>query len=311
MKISHIYKKYKKKIIRFTFIAASILSYIIIVQLFSVFVDTMTTIFMYLSSLSILLGLFIISKLKKSFSKKIKDLENFKNLDDNLKIKTISTTVDSLLKNETSWIEFYESQIHQFIRIKSKTSFYIIIKILLFISLSIIVILFITSFSIVSVEISLIISNIISLLQYIFIIPLIVTDLYINSGKTVYRYAKKSLNYIKKRNRLIYHNSKLIFGNNESFKAQLNIFNDRVDDFNKILTPFSNYIKEFELITILGIFINILLIVNIEIFYIPFIYIGALYLIYIREQVKTNHKIRRTELYKQIESDLDTLAFSN
>ena len=166
MKICHIFKKFKQKIKRFAFIVALIISYIIIVQFMSVFVDILTTIFMYLSSLSILLGLFIISKLKKSFLKKMKELENFKNLDNNLKINTISTTLDRLLKNETSWIEFYESQIHQFIRVKSKTIFYIIVRIFLFISLSIIVILLILSIKLVSGEIYLIISNIISLFKF-------------------------------------------------------------------------------------------------------------------------------------------------
>ena len=156
----------------------------------------------------------------------------------------------------------------------------------------------------------LIISNIISLFQYIFIVPLIFTDLYINSGKTIYRYAKKSLNYIKKRNKLIYHNNRLRIGNFENFKVQLNNINDRIDDFNKILTPFSNYIKEFEIITILGIFINIFLVVNFEYFLIPFLYLSILYIIYITDHVKTNRNIKRTKLYKQIESDLDFLAFS-
>lgn len=310
MKSCQFFSKYKQKIKRITFSIALIISYIIIVQILSIFVDTLTTIFMYLSSISILLGLFIINKLQKSFSKKRQEVENFKKLEEDVKTTTISTTLDRLIKYETSWIEFYESQIHLFITIKSKTLFYIIIKILLIISLLIIIILLVISVKLVSGEINVILTHIISLFQFVFILPLIFIDLYINSGKRIYRYAKKSSNYIKKRNKLIYYNSKLINGNFESHKIQLNEINTRIDDFNKIITPFSNYIKEFEIITILGIFINIFLVVSFELFLIPLFYLSILYLIYILDHIKKNHEIKTTKLYQQIESDLDLLAFS-
>ncbi|KKL97389.1 hypothetical protein LCGC14_1834980 [marine sediment metagenome] len=305
MKISNIFNKFSQKTKRITFIVILIISYITIVQFISVFVSTMTTIFMYLSSFSILLGFIIQNKLKKYYSKNMK----VEKLDDKLQTNTISITLDRILNNETIWIEFYESQIHQYIRIKTKSSFYIIIKIFLFISLSIIVIFLIIMIILVSGETNLIIFNIISLLQYLFIIPLISTDLYINSGKTIYRYAKKSLNYIKKRNKLIYHNSKLRTSNYESFKIQINNINNRIDDFNKIFNPFSYYIRDFEIITIFGIFINIFLVVNFDYFLIPLLYISILYMIYIIDHVMTNNKIKKDKLYKQIESDLDLLTF--
>lgn len=307
MKISQNLNKIKQNIKRITFFIALIISYIIIVQFLSIFVDIITTIFMYLSSFGIFLGLFIINRLKKSFLKKMTDLKNFKNLDDNFNISAI---VDRLIKNEISWIEFYESQIHQFIRIKAKTSFYIIVRIFLFISLSIIVVLLIISIKPVSLEINVIISNIISLLQIVFLLPLIVIDLYINSGKMTYRYSKKTSNYIKKRNKLIYHNTRLRIENKESFKVQVNNIEERIDDYNKILTPFSNYIKEFDIITAIGIFINIFLVVSFEYFWIPLLYLSIIYLSYIVEHVRTNRKVKRTELYQQIESDLDLLTFS-
>lgn len=309
MKIVRNFKfKITQKIKRRDFIIVLVFSYILFVQFFSIFVSLITVIFMYLSSFSILLGLFFRSKLIKSITKNVQ-VENYKDLDDKVKEETNSKRLDRLLKNELLWIEFYESRVHQYICIKRKTSFHLV-RFFLFISLFIIIILFTIMIKIVNEEANLMILNTISLIQYLLVIPLISTDLYINSGKTLYRHAKSSLNYFNKRIKLIYRNSKLRIDNYESLEIQVNIINDRIDDFNKLINPFSYYIKEFEVIAIFGIFFNVFLIANFEYFLIALLYLSILYLIYIVNQIKINYKLKRSELCKQIESDLDLLVLS-
>jgi len=308
MKIVRNFKfKITQKIKRGALIIVLFISYILFIQFFSLFVDLITVIFMYLSSISVLLGIFIRSKLIK-FMANNAQIENYDDIDDKVKEEPNSKILERLLNNEVIWIEYYESRIHQFICIKRKTSFRLV-RFFLFISLFIIIILFIIAINFVSGEVNLIILNIIYLLQYLFVIPLIFANLYINSGKTLYRYAKNSLNYFNKRIKLIYRNSKLRIDNYESLEIQINIINDRIEDFNKIINPFSYYIKEFEIIAIFGIIFNVFLIANFEYFLIALLYLSILYLVYIADHIKTNRKLKRSELYKQIEFDLDLLVF--
>ena len=298
------FEKNKLKLRNIFVVIIIVIVSIAFIQFFSLFVNEITTIFMYLSIICVYLGVFFVIRLEKSFVKINEKIKKFSEVD------SIYNSLSHLLENEEEWIEFYENETHLYISRKS-TFFYQIINVLFFIVVSIIVILqTIAIFSVFEGKMDLILLNTIQLLLYVFFFPLFIIKMLLHKEKYLYQNAKKVLNYIKKRNMLIFYNKNIQNEKYKELKERIGIINLRIENFNRIFNPISYYIKD--LIAIISLIISVLFnIQGFEYFIIMIFYIIIFYLPYIIFFIKSWFDMKKSIFFKQIGSDLDIIAFAD
>ncbi len=247
---------------------------------------------------------------------------NFKGFEEEIDVNNrvtkdkISTFLQLILQNTFKWIESFELQMNLFIRSKrNKRS--ILLKILLYISVLILSIMM-TSFAYLNLDSSWYV--IIHIFNYIFLLPLLSLDINVNKPKILYRYSKKTLNYIKRRIYLIFQNHKIknTLDDVEQVEKILYDLTKRIENFNKLFKPTSNYLREFEVIGIIGlivgVFLNPFIITNIDFHIFSLLLISLIpfplifYLFYLLLHHKINSVIIKSEINKRIESLLDKLT---
>lgn len=248
------------------------------------------------------------------------NFNDFKNkIDDKSLINKdkISTFFKLILQNTSNWIEYYELRMNLFIR-SNRRKRSILMKILLYLS---ILILSIMVVSFTYLNLGSYWNVIIQLFNYIFLIPLFSLDIRANKPKISYRYFKKTLKYISKRIYLISQNKKIRESIDDitQIEENLNDLNRRIDAFNKLFKPTSDYLREFEVIGIIGlivgIFLNSYIMMKIDFYIFSLLLLSSItflvmfYLYYLILHHKINSGIMKSEINKHIEYYLDILTF--